>query len=771
MQVLVTHSATDDSNHDIDTDTNVPIMPKEPFERVEECRVELGSVEALNVIPAMLQYTLKSNYNTLQSFNDCTHEDESCRCGEVPPPACVLLLSALFFVLSIEIVVCDNDGNPCKKCRGSNIYILTLKEIFDMIKLNSRFIDMLRVKFHHFKVDSLSSDDVDTLESFFDKYPFCFEVLNTTDCDEKILKYLLEEDDDIDNFNYDAERSFGSQTRSSHRLDSLSKVITGKGYSKRVAAAGDKKEIFQLFKSMSNFLDEVVGYRLCRGFERPVFLAKSVIVCEMILKHRDFDLDVYIDHHLYNGAPVLHHAVMHGHIGIVNLLLKLGAFVNARTYEANFTPLHILMNIVSPIKDRKSCERASVLAASRLESSFEDQSDMRFIPYTEDSVLLDLGSDVKTMGPSVLNISETETSANNLQHYSAQRGSGSEIDADGDPRSETFCHVGLRIAPPEVVISHITRSDRNKRDINFVQLRSGSSDNDDYSEDEKVDDGEEVDENILRISNILLQAGADISSLDYSGFTPFAMVQHTHPKLFQTFQNSAALTLTPIHLALITHMPDQELLNVIDQHINLVSKPTQRNKLPLHLALEFGRSVTVVSCLLKHFPGACRVSMARQRKKTVVKVVDCQKKSYDEIYVEHQLPFYYAVEKKMCDALLQELLSYSLPVNIFANADEVADIFGHHYQQRDPPMYENCSNHGFVWTWVLDQNSDHNMALNKSSDDHTPTIRINSQTQIALVKHIAVKFVRLIDGLVYAKNRNGKYAVAIATPACRYVQT
>jgi hypothetical protein len=739
-------------------------MPALPFRRLETSREALGSPECLRVIPAMLQYSLDAT-NHAPPVESCTHEDEACVCGEVPPPACALLLSALFFVLALEIVVPgdSNDDPPRKIVAGTDIYVLSIKEIFGMMKLNARFFDVLRVKLHHFKVNSLSSDDTDTLERFFIKYSFCFDVLRTTTEDENILECLLDkkglldtenehEDDVAGCIGFDSAtstrspRSFMNTKAQTQRLDTRSKATMSKGLPPRISAAGDKKEIFELFLTISDFLEQAVSYRRGRGFQRPIFLTQSEQVCEMLLKHHAFELEVYLSSHLYNGSPILHHAVLQRNTPIVSLLLKYGADVNVRSFEMGFTPLHAVMNEVSPIVDRGSFMHTSSHFASSIEATsatIEGRSEVNCTPYVDDSLLLDLGSDVR-MTTSMLHAPNAEVDI--------RIGSG-VASVEEDTPSENCMHI----VPPQIVIAHITK---NVENVNFSKTLNTDSDDDGNEHTDAVSRDEKA-EAALSLSKVLLLAGADIGALDAFGFTPLSMVQNTHPHLFQELQQAAASSLSPIHLALIAHLPDEQLLFIIDRYAREAAHPSQPSKLPLHLALEFERSNNVIAALLRHNPSSSLAPIARQRKKKISKLIDHKRTATDEIVTEYQLPFFYAVEKRLSDSILEILLAHTLPINVSVNA---TDIYGYYYERKDPVVDQNSTHHNFAWTWVLSRNKRTLCPESSSSGLH-----ITVKTQISLVTYITEKYIRLIDSLVYSRNEEGKYAIAVATPSCRCV--
>ena len=912
--------------------TPAAVMPHAPLQRLEATRDKLSCISFLNVIPAMMQYTLNAS-DYAPPLEACQHEDRACQCGEVPPPACVLLFSALCFILSVEILlpVPDSDTNTGiktgipviqtqKMIRGREIYVFTLQEISDMIQLKKgHFYDMLRLKIHHFRVTSLSSDDVDVLKSFFKKYSFCFHALRTTtdDDDETILEFLLErEEHDMNaHYNPDSEKNVkkhitdlnnnsycntnsmqddeglawpsvskascvsasshiqphqlssrgltgpagasasyndmppsiktrvgasgvsvsGVQSKTRERTSTSTRARPGTRPRTRVTAAGDKKEVFDLFRCMASFLHQSVSYRQAVGFRRPIFLTKSATICELLLKHPQFRLNEYLAHHLYKGLPVLHHAVLRGNLEVVALLLKLGGQVNIRSYEDAWTPLHVVINKLSPVTSNSDL----LLANSSYEDWEEGRSALlegskslhgghskQYTTYNEESLLLDLGSDVRLMSTSLTHLNASTSDVAMKGEIEYKQSSGCSLTSEMQPNIDIRVgdddknnnnkekEEGLYIITPQVVIAHLSTSDSHlhHQDKNFAQEEEEEEGV--YVSAEEREEELRFQAEVMATATLLLEAGADISARDTSGWTPFGRVRATHPALCEQLQQVAARALSPIHLALIANLRDEELLFIIGRHASLSGHATPQDKLPLHLALEFQRSGFVVEALLQHFPQGARAPFARHRKTQTIKIVNNQRTLIDEIITEYQLPFYYAVEKKMPDDVLKILLAYTLPVDIFASVDEVADVYGYHFEHADPLVHQYTAGHGDAWAWVLahvDTSPTTTSTITVSENvTTTPTIApvhslgtdlhgvgcaattaatggpgsgqsdrgeeeghvaltIAERTQRELVSYIVEKYVRLVDGLAYCRSREGAYAIALATPACRCV--
>lgn len=834
-------------------------MPPQPLLLLETTRRQLtASPSCLQVIPAMLQYSLDSS-SYAPPLQDCQHEDVACSCGQSPPPACLLLLSALFFLLSVEVVIPNERGGQKKVVRGKSVYVLSMEEVFGMIALHkskSGFYESLRAKVHHFKCSSLSGEDVDELEMFFKKYSFCFDVLDNSTDDENILKYLLEDEEECahnnENYNYDSRSHHSVATTSFHtipkRLDdpqgegglsvhadfppksSISKAgsrATRPRARTGVSAAGDKKEVFGLFQAISAFLHHAVRYRRAAGFQRPLLLAtishysfSSLDICEMLLKHHRFCLDRDLENHMFQGSPVLHHAVRRGNTAAVALLLKCGAEVNAHDVEGA-TPLHALMNKLSPV-GRETAKidcylphdsavsgvggrggDSGLLDGSRVIAAWREQD---CVPYSEESLLLDLGSDVRQASTSLTNNLQTSTADVALQEvpdYSRRRGGRME---DEDEKDEEDVSCGEKkepqqrhiIIPPQVaVVTLPTRSERHMQhdqhqDQHQEDIQSHAEEEFPYhSHSGEDEEGAMLLAEVVATATVLLAAGADTTAQDAQGCLPFSRVQHTHPALCTQLQEAAARAMSPLHVALISGLPDDPLLSLITQHAQRVSHRMPQNKLPLHLALEFSRSAAVVTALLLHYPDAARVPFARNRKRQVIyKTANSDKRTItDAIITEEQLPFFYAVEKELSAEVLKVLLAHTLPVNIFGDADAVADIFGYHFEQVEPLVYQHqhAANHGDAWIWVLgyrpsshatsteeDESKAEDKAVCGSAGAHGPRLHLPTSTQLSLVSHIAQTFIRLIDGLVYCRStssqqhRQGRYAIALATPACRF---
>ena len=733
-------NAIEDTEVD-DLSAAAPQMPMKTFQQMNACRKILGLSERLRIVPSMLQYTVNS-HSYAPPLEFCTHEDAMCNCGDVPPPACVLVLSALFFLLSVEIALNDEDNVGFKILPGiGRIYVLSIKEVRSMISSNHRFFEMLRVRIHHFNVISLSSEDIVALQNFLEKYSYCFGALRSTN-DESILEYICD---------LDADR--GRKLIGEVKCDGVA-----------ARAAGDKREIFELFIDIACFIDLSINYRVGKGFQRPVFLTNSRDICEALLVHDDFRLDDYIDNHYFNGAPILHHAVLGGNIDIVSLLIELGANVNVRNFDEASTPLHFLMSKLSPIPDRDSCGYKPSFhtddSADYQNCDALGKSDLNYVPYAEDSLLLDLGSDCR-MNTSLSHNPDCEIvkskqngdKINDNDHIDMQLGVSSTVHDEFTPEK------GKLIVAPHVVIAHISRSEGLQRQMEISELRSLS----------EIDSSGEkkIEENLITLSEMLLQAGADISALDAFGYTPFSIIEHTHPDLHCHLQRISASSLSPILLALIGGIPDNQLLNIIEQHSDLVSQCTPQNKLPLHLALEYDRTCIVIKSLLKHHPDGATIPFNRMRRRKVSKIIDGESVLSDLITFEDQLPFFYAVEKKLSESILKILLEYSLPIDIFSDADEVADIYGYHYLAANSLMCRERNNCRFVWPWLLSFDESTSCNLHNQYQENNCLLSISLSSQLNLVSFIVDKYVRFIDGLVYCKNEEGKYAVAAATPQCR----
>ena len=283
--------ASDCNNHNADEVADSYISDISCGERLnllKRSQKQLANMDALKVIPAMLQYSISN-----------AGYDDAC------PPGCAVVLSALFYLTHF-----NTSGRP-----SQDVTLLHMNEISGMITANARFYDSLRIQIYHFRIESLILSDTMALKAYLKKYSRYFETIAESS-DDSVLERVRHRGVDV---NRD-------------------------GRSATPALAGDQQEVYHLFRIAVRFILSAVECRYALGFRLPMFYVESCSCMELLLKRcsvfdKEFDLEKY----RLDGSTILHHAVQRGNEELTALLLNLGANVNCRTSEGLYTPLHICL--------------------------------------------------------------------------------------------------------------------------------------------------------------------------------------------------------------------------------------------------------------------------------------------------------------------------------------------------------------------------------------------------------------------------------------------